>query len=369
MKRRIWQIFKKEFIHIVRDPRTLALALLLPVLLLLLFGYAVSFDVKHLSTAVYDQDQSPQSREFLGNFTNSEYFDYNYFIGSEREMGRLLDEGKVKVVINIPRRFGEKIKEMKTAPVQVIVDGSDPNMANSALVYINTITDKYSRDLLYEKFNYKLNFEIIPRFWYNPDQKSVDFYIPGLIAMILMMLAASLTSVSIVGERERGSMEGLLVTPLKPYELMIGKLLPYVFVALIDVTLVTVIGCGWFGVPLKGSLTFLYVSSFMFLSGALGLGLLISTIAKSQEEAMMLALILTMLPTQLLSGFIFPINSMPVFLQGITFFVPARYFIVIMRGIFLKGVGITSLWWDFSLLIGFALLMILLSSRRFSKRL
>ena len=353
-------IFWKEFIHIVRDPGTLAMLLFFPAFLLVLFGYAVSFDVKHIPMAVLDQDKTAISREFVLGFTHSGYFDWQKTLTASSQFKDSLDSGKVKIVISVPKNFGQKITAGQKAEVQILVDGSDPTIASTAIGYINAISEAYYQNLT--------AIVLLTRVWYNPDLRSLNFYIPGLICVILMMMSASLTSLTIVTEREEGTIEGLVVSPVRKNELMLGKILPYVLIAFVDVLLVTAVGSLWFGVPIKGSLILLFVSSFIFLLGAMGIGLLISANAKTSQEAIQIALVATMLPSFLLSGFVFPIENMPLVLQGLTYFVPARYFLKILRGIFLKGVGLDYLWWDLLLLIGFGVIIIAAAGRRFNKR-
>ena len=363
MKNLIIVIAKKEFIHIIRDPRTLIMILFLPVFFLILFGYAVSLDVKHLPLAVLDQDQTVLSRDFINSFSRTGYFDIYENLSSTSQFRDRLDSGKFKVIINIPPGFSENITALKSAPVQVLLDGSDPTVASSALGYINAITEKY-----FEKLAAKSLINIETRILYNEDLRSLNFFIPGLICVILMMMSATLTSLTIVSEKEEGTMEALVVSPVTKNELMLGKILPYVIIALLDVLLVVVVGSLWFGVPIKGSLLLLFGSSIIFLLGTMGIGLLISVNARSSQEAILIALLATMLPTILLSGFIFPIENMPWILQGISFLIPVRYFLVVLRGIFLKGIGLKYLWGDLLLLSLFTFFIIFISSARFKKR-
>lgn len=375
MIKRIIPIFWKEFIHIVRDPRTLVMLLFFPVFLLILFGYAVSFDVKHIPMAVFDQDKSAESREFIMKFTHGGYFDLVESLTSTSQFGDKMDSGSIKVIFNIPPEFSENIAAGKKTEVQVLLDGSDPTIASSTMGYINNITEEYYKGLIAKVFTRKgmkgiekAPISLISRIWYNENLRSLNFYIPGLICIILMMMSATLTSLTIVSEKEKGTIEGLVVSPVRKNELMLGKILPYVFIAFADVILVTVVGSLWFQVPIKGSLILLFASSFIFLIGAMGIGLLISANSKTSQEAMQIALVATMLPTMLLSGFVFPIENMPFILRGLTYFIPARYFLKILRGIFLKGIGVNYLLWDLVLLIVFSFLIIVASARRYKKR-
>jgi ABC-2 type transport system permease protein len=331
--------------------------LFFPTFLLILFGYAISLDVKHLPMAVLDQDLSDASRQFILKFTHGGYFDLVENLHSSSQFKERLDSGKVKVIFNIPPDFGKLVAASRRAEVQVLLDGSDPTVASTAVGYINSISEEYFRDI-----------DLLTRVWYNVNLKSLYFFIPGLICIILMMMSATLTSLTIVSEKEQGTIEGLVVSPVRKNELMLGKILPYVLIAFVDVMLVTAAASLWFQVPIKGSLLLLFASSLVFLLGAMGLGLFISANAGSSQEAMQVALVGTMLPTILLSGFIFPIENMPLVLQAITYFIPARYFMSILRGIFLKGIGLNYLWGDFLMLSVFGVIIILASARRFKKR-
>jgi len=337
----------------------------LPIFMLVLFGYAVSFDVRHIPLAVLDRDRSLTSREFVSNFTNSGYFELVEYLFSDDDFADRLDSGKVKVIFNIPRDFSRKVAAGEKAEVQVLVDGSDPTWASSALSYINTISENYYRTLI-PKTGQPVN--LVTRVWYNETLRSLNFFIPGLICIILMMMSATLTSQTIVSEKEQGAMEGLVVSPIRKNELMLGKVLPYVMIAFADVLVVTAIGVFWFQVPFKGSLFLLAVNAFIFLIGAMGIGMLISTVAGSSQEAMQIALLATMLPGMLLSGFVFPLESMPSFLQGLSYFIPARYFLTILRGLFLKGVGFNHLWSEMFFMTILSSFIMIASVMRFKKR-
>lgn len=375
MINRLLPIIKKEYLHLIRDPRSLALMFFLPILMLVLFGYAVSFDVKNIPTAVYDQSRSAASRAFIEKFTRSGYFALVENLGSDSQFADRLDRGTAKVIINIPADFSRKIEAGQKADVQILIDGADPTYASSALSYIGGIIQSYEQGLIRAVFlkrgattTLKLPLDLVSRIWYNETLRSINFFVPGLIVVILMQMSATLTSMTIVSEKEQGTMESLVVSPVRKNELMLGKVLPYVLVSFLDVIVVTAIGVFWFGVPLKGSFTFLLVSSFVFLLGAMSIGLLISNIARSSQEAMQTAILATMLPGILLSGFVFPIENMPWILQGLTYLIPARYYLNIMRGIFLKGTGLNYLWPDFSMLLLLSVIIMVASVRRFKKR-
>jgi len=373
---RIFSVSRKEFVEIRRDPRTLGMVLVLPVMMLLLYSYAVNFDIKSVKTVVYDLDNSKQSREFIGKFKNSDYFQVRY-IKKYDDIDKQLDSGKAKLALCIPANFSRELVKGKTTPIQVIVDGSDANTATVVIGYLNQIVIKYSTKISMSTFwargfPIERNFSPIKvqtRVWYNPELKSINFIVPGLIATIIMMLGAISTSLSIVSEKERGTFERLIVTPVRPYELVIGKILPYIVLAFTDVILCLLVGKFWFKVPMKGSITLLLCLSTLFLFSALGLGLFISAIAKNQRVAMLLSMLISLLPTFLLSGFVFPIENMPRVLQLVTYLVPARYFLEILQGIFLKGVGLNVLWTDVICLLIFGLVMVLISVVKFHKRL
>ncbi len=377
MRSRIWPITRKEFIEIRRDPRNLGFVLVMPVLMLLLYGYGISSDVKWVPLAVYDRDGQPPARELVRRFTSTDYFVEAARVESLREFRRAIDRGEAKVGLMIPEDFSQNLAAGRPAPVQFVVDGSDSNTASIAIGNIAAIgrsLDLVSRDLRPQAFvtpsgEMPPPIELRTWVWYNPELRSSNFLVPGLTAVILMMLAAMLTGLTVAREWERGTMEGLIVSPLHPYELMIGKILPYVVIGLVDVVLILLVGVFWFRVPLRGNLVLLMVSSTIFLLGALGIGLFISAATRSVQVAFQLATLATMLPALLLSGFFYPIENMPPILQAVTYLVPARYFLVVIRGIFLKGVGLVVLWKELLFLTLFAMFMLLASSAKFKKRL
>lgn len=367
---RIKPVVKKEFIHIARDKRTLILTLFLPAFLLIMYGYALNFDVRHISLAVYDQEKSRASRDFSEKFMNSEYFDLKYYLSSMNEIDRLMDERKFRVTLVIPRDFSKNLMQGKESTVQVLVAGEDALSASTAIGYVNAIAQSYSNEVLIKMMmragrqTLSLPIDFRPRIWYNPELRSSKFLVPGLMAFILMIILVISTSFAVVREKERGTMEQIVVSPLKPVELLVGKTVPYVFICLISAHLVLLFGYILFGVAIKGNYFLLLLGMLLFLTGGLGLGLLISTFAHTQQVAFMMAALTTALPTIILSGFIFPIRNMPVPIQVITYFIPARYFLTILRCIVLKDVGITAFWSQLLFLAGFAALAITLSSLR-----
>lgn len=377
MRSRIWPIMRKEFIEIRRDPRSLAFVLAMPVMMLLLYGYGISSDVKRVPMVVYDRDGAPPARELVRRFTSTEYFVVAGRAESLRELRRAIDWGEAKVGLMIPEDFSRNLGAGRPAPVQFVVDGSDSNTASIAIGNIAAIAKSVEltpRDLRPQVRvtpgpESSMPIELRTWVWYNPELKSSNFLVPGLTAVILMMLAAILTSLTVAREWERGTMEGLIASPLRPHELMIGKILPYVVIGLVDVVLIILLGVSWFRVPLRGSVILLLVSSTIFLLGGLGIGLFISAATKSVQVAFQLSILATMLPALLLSGFFYPIENMPPILQAITALIPARYFLVVIRGIFLKGVGLALLWKELLFLSIFAVLMLVASSAKFKKRL
>lgn len=376
MKNRIFTIAKKEAIHIRRDPRTLGIAIFIPVFMLTLYGYALTLDVKHISTAVVDQDKTQMSREFISEFGNSGYFDIKYYAEGLKEVKELIDRGDVSVAIVVPPDFSHNLLAGKNTGTQTIIDGVNYNVAQITSAYVDAISAQYWSGYMADRLKRigrgrELNLRLIeydPRFWYNPELKSMNYLVPGLICIILMMLSAVLTSLTIVTEREKGTMESLVVSPIKNYELILGKVIPYALISFFDIVLVVALGTVVFNVPLKGSIILLFGLSFIFLLSVLSIGLLISAVAKGSQEAYLMAIFSSMLPSILLSGFVFPISSMPLALQLITYVVPARYFMVIVRGIFLKGVGISFLWPSAIALVFFASFMIGVTTLRFRKR-
>jgi len=372
MIRRIYAVMRKEFTHLIRDPRSLTISMFLPVILLFVFGYSVSFDIKNIPIAILDNSKTHDSRLLIDKFMHSGYFIKTSDLSSENQFKEMLDTGKARVALNIPSDFAKKLVEGRTPVLQVIVDGSDPTTAASALSYINGIIQQYFSGIRVQSTVKGRSpagpVDLLSRVWYNENLRSLNFYIPGLISSILMMLAAALTSLTIVSEKEQGTMEALVASPVRKNELMIGKILPYIILAFWDVILVTVIGKYWFGVPIKGSYLLMLSCSTIFLAGALSIGLLFSTIAKTSQEAMQMALLATMLPSIMLSGMVFPIENMPKIVQLVTYLVPARYFLEIMRGIFLKGVGISYLWGDIIPLTIFTIILMEICIRSFKKR-
>ncbi|MFA6548624.1 MAG: ABC transporter permease [Candidatus Margulisiibacteriota bacterium] len=374
--KRLYAVIKKEFISLFRDPMSLAVMLAMPIFMLILYGFAASLDVNHIPISILDKDKTVESRNFINRFVNNKYFKLVSYLYADSEIPVVLDKGQAKVVLNIPYKFSQAIRGGKTATVQALVDGSDSNWAQSATGYVQSIGVGYNQDLIKIKIAqigyakpvlFPIN--LIPRIWYNADLRSMNFYVPGLIAVILMQVSVILTSLTIISEKEQGTIESIIVSPIRKYELMLGKILPYVIVILIDVVIITVCGYLLFNVPIKGSYLLLFLCAFIFLTGTMAIGIFISTTATSSQAAMQMASVSTLLPSMLLSGFSFPIENMPVVLQGVSLLVPARYFVDISRAIYLKGVGLTCIWQDFVMMTALSLFFIGLSILKFKKRL
>lgn len=371
---RLQAIARKEFYHILRDPRSLALALSIPVLLLLLFGYALTLDVDHIPTAIYDLDRSPQSRDFIDYFLSSKYFQYYDSVNSYTEMQKKLDRGEVLVGLVIPTNFARDLELNRQATIQILLDGTDANTATIAQGYALAITLLYSQELLHQKINKlgvgKISPPIEPRIriWFNPDLESRNFIVPGLIAIIMAILAALLTSGTVAREWERGTMEQLISTPIRKEELILGKLIPYFTIGMIDVLLSVAMGKFLFGVPLRGNGLLLFSLASLFLLGAICQGVLVSTITRNQLLASQISIIISYLPTFILSGFIYPIANMPQFIQIITYIVPGRYFVSILKGIYSKGIGMEILWVEAIFLFFYASAMTLGAYKKFQKR-
>jgi len=363
---RIKAIAKKELIQIWRDPLSLAMAFLMPVMLLFIFGYAITLDVNRIKTIVYDLDRSSLSRELIDKFSASGYFTMVDHVADQQEIDRYLDSGRALVAVSIPSDFSEKIRSGRNAPLQVIVDGSDSNTATIALGYVSAISEIFSQQLQGGRRPPVIDPRL--RVWYNPELKSRNFIIPGLIAVIMAVIAALLTSLTIAREWERGTMEQLIATPIKTPELILGKLLPYFMIGFIDVVLSVLLAVFLFGVPLKGSVFLIMALSGVFLFGGLSLGILISIAAKSQLVASQISMVATFLPAFLLSGFMYAISNMPAALQMISYAIPARYFVTILKGVFLKGSTLSLLVTETVLLTVFGLLVFGIANRTFKKR-
>lgn len=372
--RRTRAVARKEFLHILRDPRSLAMALALPFLMLLLFGYALSLDVDRVPLVVYDQDQTPQSRDLARQFSGSRYFEVVDRVGSYRPLERSIDSNRALLGLVIPHDYARNLLEGREASVQLLIDGSDSNTASIALGYADALVQAYSSELRNRardrlgapKINIPADARI--RVWYNSDLVSRNYIVPGLIAVILMIIAALLTSLTIAREWDNGTMEQLLSTPVRPAELVIGKLSAYFALGMTDMLIAVAIGAFVFGVPLKGSILLLIAASCAFLFGALCWGIMISAVARTQLLAYQMSVTSSFLPAFLLSGFIYSIGNMPKVIQVVSYIVPARYFVTILKGIFLKGVGLNVLFWEMTLLVVYAAAVFLLATRRLRQK-
>jgi ABC-2 type transport system permease protein len=359
----------------VRDPRTLYITFAIPIIQMFLLGYTATTDVRNVPLVVIDQDRSPASRRLLDAYRAADYFLVAYDVDSEEELRVLIDGGQARAGLIIPPDYAERLEAGRTTSVAFILDGSDPNVASTSLAAAQLIGQSYSTGLIVERFTRQglggavnLPVEVRARVWYNPDLVSAFFMIPALIGLILQVLTTMLTATAIVRERERGTIEQLIVTPIRSGELILGKIIPYVLIAFFDTLEILVIGTLWFKVPIRGSLGLLLVLSALFLVSSLGIGLFISTIARTQQEAMMLAWF-TMLPSLFLSGFIYPLAAMPSWLRAISYGVPLRYYLVIIRSVVLKGTGAGSLTGEIAGLAVLGTVMMGAAALRFRKRL
>ncbi len=372
---RIIAIAHKEFIHIIRDPRSLGMAIAMPVLLIFLFGSSLSLDVDNVPLVIWDQNNTSDSREFVGRFTASRYFGLTGYVTSYPEIEHAIDTREAILALVIPSNFSRKLEGGHAADVQLIVDGSDANTATIAIGYAQMVTDGYSSSLLVKK-NYQrggrkiaIPLEAKPRVWFNQNMQAKNYIIPGLIAVIMMVIAALLTSLTIAREWENGTMEQLITTPLTPSELIIGKLTPYFAIGMLDVALAVLMGQYVFDVPLRGNAALVFGMSAIFLPGALTMGILISIVTRSQLLASQLAMVLTFLPSFLLSGFMYSIANMPIPIQGLTYLVPSRFFVAILKNIYLKGAGMAMILSEAVILMVFAAVLIIAANIKLKKRL
>lgn len=358
----------KEFYHIFRDVRSMIILFGMPLVQVLLFGFAISNDVKDANIAILDHAKDNVSREITQKLLSSGYFKLVKDLSSENDIGTCFRSGKVKEVIIFENIFARNLDKEKNVNIQLIADASDPNTANLLVNYTTSIISDYQRELIQDK---QLPLQIEPeiKLLYNPGLKSVFMFVPGIITVLLMLISAMMTSISIAREKELGTMEVLLVSPLRPIQIVVGKVIPYVILAFTDALTILLLGYFVFGMPVQGSLLLLLAESLIFILMALSLGILISTVSDSQQMAMMLSMFALMLPTILLSGFIFPIENMPVVLQWLSNIMPPKWFIIIVKAIMLKGVGLAYIWKETLIISGMCLLFIALSVRKFKIRL
>ena len=372
---RLLSLMRKEFIQIVRDPRTLALILVIPIMQLLLMGYSATTDVRNIPLAVYDQDHGREARELLDAYRAADYFSIDHYVRSEDELRLLIDGGEARAGIVIPTGYSAEVASNGSSQVALVLDGSDPSSASAALSAAQLIAQAHATEIQTRRLSrlgsvkgVEPPLEVRTQVWYNPDLISAYFMVPGVIAMILYAITSMLTAATVVRERERGTIEQLIVTPIRPWELILGKLIPYVILALVNTLEVLALGSILFHVPIQGSLVLLMLLCGLFLLTGLGIGLMVSTIANTQQEAM-LTVYMTILPTIFLSGFFFPLEAMPKILQWISYLLPMRYFLVIIRSVQLKGAGLSTLQGEVLALVIFAVVIMTAATLRFRKRL
>lgn len=367
MLHRIYAIAKKEFKQLRRDKRLMFVIFFFPVMLLIMFGYAVNFDVKHVNIAIYDQERSVVSREFINSLLNSEYFELVDMISSESEINKYLDDKLAQCVIVIPNDLSEQIYSNREVKIQYLIDGVDGNTANIITNYANLATlsfnQKFTSEILAVKGIRQYSpIKLDPQFWFNPELKTSRFLVPGLIAMILIVTAVISVALSLVKEKERGTIEQINVSPLNSLELILGKSLPFVLLALINAGIILIASYFLFGSEVKGSLLLLFITTLIFLIASTSMGIFISVVSDSQQVAFTLATFISLLPSLILSGFIFPIESMPEIIQIITNVTPVKFFLKILRAIMLRGVGIEAFWDQIIYLLIFTVVLILLGS-------
>jgi ABC-2 type transport system permease protein len=350
MFERLKAMLLKEFIQTLRDPRMRFILFVIPVFQTVVFGYAVNTDVRHVKTAVYDLDNSPESRELAAQFIRSGYFDVTEYVASEGRVRELMDRGIVKAVVRLNAGFGGSLRAGRSTPLQVILDGTDSNTAGIVLNYIAKITARYGDRLQVSQMEQRYGrtpqfsgVDLQSRAWFNDNLESRNFYVPAVIANIVLIITMLLSSMAVVREKEIGTMEQIIVTPISRAEFILGKTFPFVIIGFLDVALISTVAVFWFEVPIRGSIALLFGATALFLMSSLGFGLFISAISRTQQQAMMSAFFF-IFPAMLLSGFAFPIENMPDSVQLLTFLNPLRYYLVIIRGIFLKGIGIDILW-------------------------
>lgn len=367
MKRFIGFI-KKEFYHIFRDRRSLFILFGMPIAQILLFGFAITNEINNVDIAILDHSKDATTKEIINKIAASKYFSIKQMVNREADIASVFKKGEVKAVLNFEKDFSENLIKEHKATIQIITDATDPNTANTISNYVNAILQKYQKEL---NKDITIVYQIVPetRMVYNPELKSVYMFVPGVMTIILMLVSAMMTSISITREKELGTMEILLVSPLKPIQVIIGKVFPYIFLSIINAVVIVMLSIFIFKMPVQGSLFLLGLESILFIISALALGILISTISATQQTAMMISLMGLMLPVILLSGFIFPISSMPVPLQVISHIIPAKWFIIIIKGIMLKGVGLQFIWKETLILLGMTVFFMALSVKKYKIRL
>lgn len=370
--RRVLHLMRKEVLELKQDPRLFSVVIIAPIMQLAVLGYAATTDVKDVPIAIVDADRSTPSRDLVHRFETSANFKIVGMPGSTDEIDRYLDRGEAWMAISIPANFGQAVTANRSATLQVVADGTDSNSTGVAMGYAQTLIAGYSQDLAAAAMPGQPVVALVRpeiRVWFNPRLESRDFMIPGIIALLLLVVTTNLSAMAIVREKEVGTLEQLSVTPLARWELITGKLLPYAAIGIIDVVLVLVVAIYWFAVPMRGSIALLFGMCVIYLMSTLGLGLFVSTISRTQQQAMMTSIFFFLMPMIYLSGFIFPIENMPAWIQPFTYLIPLRYFLVIVRGIFLKGVGLEILWPQALALFAWGATVLTLATLRSSKRL
>ncbi len=370
---RLIALVRKELLELKADPKLLRVVIVVPMIQLTMLGYAATTDVRNVPVVVADADRSAESRDLISRFEASPNFAIIDLVTSVNDIDRDLETGRAWMALDIPADYGRRIRAGRPVTVQVVADGTDANSTNVAMGYASSLVAGYARELL-ERRNPALAgtgplIDANVRVWFNPQLESRDFMLPGVLALLLLVVTTSLSAMGIVREKELGTLEQLNVTPLARWELIVGKLLPYVLVAMVDVVLVLSVAVFWFEVPLRGSVVLLVAMCFVYLLTTLGLGLFISTISETQQQAMMTTAFFFLTPMIYLSGFVFPIENMPAVIQPLTYLIPLRYFLVILRGIFLKGVGLETLWPQALALLAWGVVILTLATLRSSKRL
>jgi ABC-2 type transport system permease protein len=367
---------RKEFLQFKRDPKMFGLILIAPVIQLTFLGFAANLDVEKVRTIIFDQDRSVTSRNYIERFTSSGYFYIENYVDNYKDVTKEIDNGNALLALVIPKNFEEKINKREPAPVQLILDGSDGNSASIAAGYVQSITSTFSKNIMIDLLH-RTGLKTSPagnliaevRVWYNPTLKTRNFMVPGIVGLLLSIITLILTSLAVVKEKEIGTLEQLIVTPLKPYQIIFGKLIPFTILGFAAVIIILTSMWVIFSIAIKGDILFLFVASFLYILSTLGLGLFVSTISKTQQQAMMIAIFGVMMPMIFLSGFAFPIENMPEVIQYISYIIPLRYFNDIIRGVILKGIGITELWLEATALLIIGVTILSLSSLRFSRRL
>ncbi|MGD0292595.1 MAG: ABC transporter permease [Terracidiphilus sp.] len=376
MLARLKQMLIKEFIQVIRDKRTRFILIGPPIIQMLIFGYAANYEIRHVPTVVLDLDHSQESRELISRFTSSPYFDVQRQLTDSRQLGDLIEQGDATVGLEIDAGFAQQLRKGQTAPLQVIVDATNSNTALIASGYIAQIARDFAQEYQRDRIDRIVpqlrgvipSVELAPRPWYNPDLRSRWFFVPGIIGSLTVVLVVTLTAFAVVREREIGTLEQIMVTPIRPVEFILGKTLPFFLIGLFDVTLIAVVGSLWFQVPFRGNVSVLALGAVLFLLCMLGVGLLISTISATQQQAMVTAFFFIM-PTITFSGFGFPISSMPHWMQMISYAIPLRYFLVVIRSTYLKGAGMDILWPQMAAMAGLGVALLTTAVLRFHKAL